>query len=320
MVVMTALLTMVMMTALLVMVMAAFLVMVVMLSAAGAHIPVVVFIVMMAVFFLHMLQHFLHHLTQRIRALDGLQNSFAVQQLQRRGDDCRLTIVLADQAYTFLQLPAIYLIGSAQKNCPCIFNLVQEKFPEILHIHLCLGSIHHCHCTVHLNVQLRRHILHGLQHIGQLAHSRRLNQDSLRCIGLYHFLQRSAKITHKRTADATGIHLFNLNTGLLQKTAVNTDLSKLVLNQHSPAAIHRFPQQFLNKRRLPRSQKTGKHIYFCHFVTSSSALADNNPIFLMECPAAIHPLSLIFYHTGALVKPARKKTALFRPHLSQNEA
>ena len=49
---------------------------------------------------------------------------------------------------------------------------------------------------------------------------------------IQHLLQRTAEITHKAAADAAGIHLGDLNPGLLEKAAVNTDLSEFILDQH----------------------------------------------------------------------------------------
>ncbi len=76
----------------------------------------------------------------------------------------------------------------AEDDCPCMRNLVQKKFPKILCIHLALVCVNDNHRAVELCLDIRFHILYRLHHIRKLSDTRRLNQDSLRMVGLDYLL------------------------------------------------------------------------------------------------------------------------------------
>ena len=213
-------------------------------------------LLVVVMFLLGMGQKFRHHLIQSVRALYGLQDCFSVQIRQRRCDNYSLRIVFTHQPDTFLQFFRAHLVRPAQQNRPRILNLVDKKLSKILNIHFRLGGIHHRHRAVDLHIQVSGHIFHRFKHIGELSHTRRLNQNTIRPISLDHFLQRSPEIPHQGAADTPGIHLLDLNARLLQKASVNADLPEFIFNQHRPAAIQNLLQQLFNQSGLPRSQKT----------------------------------------------------------------
>ena len=146
------------------------------------------FMMVMLMLLLGMLQHLLHHIRQGIRPLYGLQHGPALQLRQRRGYNRSLIIVLPDQPHALLHLGGIRLVRPAQDNRPRVLDLIDEEFTEVLDIHLRLGGVHHRHGAVHLHVQIRRHVLHGPEHIRKLPHPGGLDQDALRRVGLDDFL------------------------------------------------------------------------------------------------------------------------------------
>ena len=192
-----------------VMVMSFFPAMMVMPAAAQ---PVLIIMMFM---FPGMFQHLFHHVLQIVHSLDGLQNRPALQFLPGRGDNGSPGIVLPDQFHCRLQLLLGHMTGSAENDGACMFDLVHEKLPEILYIHLALGGIHHGHSAVHFHFQISGHILHRFHHIGKFAHPGRLNQHSLRLVSSQYFLQGGPKVSHQRTADTPGIHLLDLDTRIL---------------------------------------------------------------------------------------------------------
>ncbi len=107
-------------------------------------------------------------------------------------------------------------------------------------------------------------VLHRTDHIAQLAHTGRLDQNAVGVIGLHHLLQRLAEITHQAAADAAAVHFGNVNTRFLQKTTVNADLTKLIFNEDKLFAGIGFRDQLLDERRLSCAQKTGENINFSH--------------------------------------------------------
>ena len=164
---------------------------------------------------MNMLQHFLHHILQLVRTLNGLQNCSAVQLGQRRSNNGRFVVMLANHLHTIINLILTYFISPAKNNSTGVCYLINKELTEILNVHLTLGSIHNCHGAVDLYIQVHSHILHRLQHIGKFSHTGGLNQNTLRRIGTYNLLQRGSKITYQRTADTAGVHLLNLNARLL---------------------------------------------------------------------------------------------------------
>ena len=79
-------------------------------------------------------------------------------------------------------------------------------------------------------------------------------------IFLYNFLQRSTEITYQRAADTSGIHLTNLNTCILQETAVNTNLTKLILDQYYLLAFKSLFQKLLDQCCFTGSKETGDNV------------------------------------------------------------
>ena len=143
--------------------------------------------------------------------------------------------------------------------------MVVVKLAEVLHVDLYLGGVRHGDKAAQLHL---RHILHGVlhrqDHIGQLPHSRGLNEDAVRGKLLLHIHQRPAKVAHQGAANAPGGHLADLHPGVLQKPAVNADLAELVFNEHQLLALVGLRQHLLNKRGFSRAQKAGHNINFSH--------------------------------------------------------
>ena len=79
-------------------------------------------------------------------------------------------------------------IRSGQNNAGRITNLVIEKLSEILVIELRLGRIHHTYRSVQMHGEICRYRLHSRKNIGKLSYTGRLDKDSVRLIGLNHFL------------------------------------------------------------------------------------------------------------------------------------
>ena len=224
----------------------------------------VLVIVMMMLMLFGMFQQFFHHIIQIVHPFDGLQDRLAFQFLPGSGDNSGLFVVLTNQFHCRLQFLLGDIAGSAQNNCPRMFNLIDKKFPEILNIHFALGGIHHCHGAVDLHLQIGGHILHRSHHIGELSHAGGLNQHSIRLVGGQHLFQGRAKVPHQGAADTAGIHLLDLNSCVLQKAAVNADLTELVFYQHNLGVLQGLLYQLLNQRSLACPQKAGYNINLCH--------------------------------------------------------
>ena len=90
--------------------------------------------------------------------------------------------------------------------------------------------------------------------------------------------QGLVKVAHQRAADAAGGHLADLHAGILQETAVDADLAKLVFNEHQLLTLIGLAEHLLDERGLTGAQKTRYNVDFCHKATLlfSSAMAEDN--------------------------------------------
>ena len=68
-------------------------------------------------------------------------------------------------------------------------------------------------------------------HIRQFADTGRLDDHPVRMILRNDLFQRLAKIAYQAAANTAGVHLRNIDAGILQETAVNTDLTELILDK-----------------------------------------------------------------------------------------
>ena len=204
---------------------------------------------------------------QGLASFHDLQQLFAGKLRDRSCNDGRFCVDLPEDLHAFLNLLLLCFVGPAQDHRPCIFNLVAEKFTEILAVDPALRHIDHGRKAVQLRVDLLRHILHGLDHIRELSHTGRFDQDPFRMIRVHNLLQGFSKISYQRAADTTGIHLPDLNAGILQKSTVNPDLSKFIFNQDNLLSCEYFLQHFLNECCFSCSQKAGNNINLRHDIS-----------------------------------------------------
>ena len=144
-----------------------------------------------------------------------------------------------------------------------MLHLIIEKLAKVFHIHLGFGSVHHSGKTVQHHI-VHLQVLHRPDDIAEFAHTRGFNEDTVGVIGIHHLPQRLAEIAHQTAADAAAVHFGNVDPGLLQKAAVNADLTKLIFNEHQLLAGIGLGNQLLDESRLAGAQKAGENIDFSH--------------------------------------------------------
>ena len=152
-------------------------------------------------------------------------------------------------------------IGTGENDGRCSFDLVIVELTKVLHIHLHLACIGHSHSVTQLHIL---HLLHSADHIGQLAHAGGFDDHAVGVILGNHLLQSPAEIAHQAAADAAGVHLCDVDAGFLQETAIDTDLTEFVFNEHQLLAAIAFCDEFFDQRRFAGTQKAGININFRH--------------------------------------------------------
>ena len=75
-------------------------------------------------------------------------------------------------------------------------------------------------------------------------------------VSLDDFCQCPSEISYQCAADAASSHFVDLNSSILQKSAVHADLTELVLDQNDLLVTISFLNQFLDQCGLARTQKT----------------------------------------------------------------
>ena len=196
-------------------------------------------------------------------SLHGGDQLLAGKLIPRSGDQRGHLIVFPDHGDGRVQLGLWNGIRAGENNGGRSFNLVIVELAEVLHIHLDLARIGYGHRIAQRNLVIC-HLLHGGNHIGQLAHARRLNDNPVGMIRGNDLLQRLAKITHQAAADTAGVHLSNVDAGIFQKTAVNANLTELILDQYQLLALIRFRNHLLDQRSFASAKKAGEYVNFCH--------------------------------------------------------
>ena len=180
--------------------------------------------------------------------------------------------MLPEQADCLVQLVLGNGIGTGKDNGRSSFYLIVIKFAKVLHIDLDLAGIHHSYRIAQLYAL---YLFHSCNHIRQLAYTGGFNDNPVGGIGIQCFLQCFAEVTHQRAANTAGVHLGDIDTGILQKTAVNTNLTEFVFNQHQLLAGIGLLNHLLNQCCLTGTQKTGININCRHSFRSFQKYPQN---------------------------------------------
>ena len=239
----------------------------VVMAAAGAVLVMlfVVMIVVMVVLVLSLLGKELQLLFKGILVLHRLENLCAGELIPRGGNDGGVLVVLAQQSDAGFKLFGLDTVRAAQNDGVCVLDLVVIELAEVLHVHFALVCIGNGGEAIQRNV-FHVQVLHGTDHIAQLAYAGRLDQNAVRVVGLQHLTQRLAEVAHKAAADAALAHLGDFNAGVLQKAAVNGNLAELVFDEDELFALKSFGDQLADQRGFACAEEAGKNIDFRHIL------------------------------------------------------
>ena len=226
---------------------------------------IVVMIVVMVVLVLGLLGKELQLLFKGILVLHRLENLCAGELIPRGGNDGGVLVVLAQQSDAGFKLFGLDTVRAAQNDGVCVLDLVVIELAEVLHVHFALVCIGNGGEAIQRNV-FHVQVLHGTDHIAQLAYAGRLDQNAVRVVGLQHLTQRLAEVAHKAAADAALAHLGDFNAGVLQKAAVNGNLAELVFDEDELFALKSFGDQLADQRGFACAEEAGKNIDFRHIL------------------------------------------------------
>ena len=279
-VIMAALVAVVMTAALVLMMMivitTALMTMLMIMMAAAALVIMIVFVVMTAAFVVMVVMmvvaaaggaDFLCHEIggKGVALLHGSEKLGAGELIPGSSDDGSIHIIAAQKSHGSGKLVLSGLLGTAENDGSGMGDLILVELAEVLEINLALGGVRHGDGTDKLHFgDLSHHVLHGFHHVRKLAHTGGLDDDTVGMELSHDLLQRFAKVAHQRAADAAGVHLGNLDAGLFEETAVDTDLTEFIFNEDDLFASQRFIKKFFDEGSLPRAKEAGDDVYFCH--------------------------------------------------------
>ena len=202
---------------------------------------------------------------QGVALLHGGEELAAGELVPGGGVDGGVGVLAPEDSYRLLHLGGAGLLGAAEDNGPGILHLVLIELTEVLHIYLALGGVGHGDGAAQHHIRLLGDdTLDGPDHVGQLAHTGGLDEDAVGVELRQHLLEGLAEVAHQRAADASGVHLGDLHACVLQKAAVDADLTKLILNENDLLPLQGLLQELFDKGGFPGAQKAGDHVYFCH--------------------------------------------------------
>ena len=236
----------------------------VMAAAAGMLLMMMLMVMTAAAMLVMMLVGFLqlcHFSSQSSLAFHSGNKLFTGQLTPGSGDNGSFFIMLSQQCHRSIQLGLRHGIGTGQNDGGGSLNLVVIELTEVLHIDLHLTAVNHGNSITQGNIIIGN-LLDSADDIGQLANTGRLNDNAVGVILLNDLRQGLAEVTHQRAADAAGIHLGNIDTGILQETTVNADLAEFIFNENQFLACIGLLNHFLDKGGLTGTQKTGIDINF----------------------------------------------------------
>ena len=240
-------------------------VMVVVAAADAVLVMLIMVMVVMVMLVLGLLGKELQLLFKGILVLHRLENLCAGELIPRGGNDGGVLVVLAQQSDAGFKLFGLNTVRAAQNDGVCVLDLVVIELAEVLHVHFALVCIGNGGEAIQRNV-FHVQVLHGTDHIAQLAYAGRLDQNAVRVVGLQHLTQRLAEVAHKAAADAALAHLGDFNAGVLQKAAVNGNLAELIFDEDELFALKSFGDQFADQRGFACAEEAGKNIDFRHIL------------------------------------------------------
>ena len=172
--------------------------------------------------------------------------------------------MLTNKLYCLEELAFIHLVSMAEYNTACMLYLVIKELTKVLHIHLALTGINN-NCIA---IKLYLVCFNGancLHNIAELTNTRGLYKHSVGVVLTNDLAKRIAKVTNKRAADTARIHLGDVYSRVLQKAAVYTDVTKLILNKNKLFTLVSLFYELVDKSSLSRTEKARNYIDLCHY-------------------------------------------------------
>ena len=197
-------------------------------------------------------------------SLHSLKKLCAGQLLPRGGNDNRGSVMLFEKRYAICNLLIGHFSCVAEYDTACILNLIVKELAKVLHVHFALVSVNDGGKSVK-NRALGVCILGRLNNVGKLTNARRLDKNAVGSVFVDNLFESNCKVANEGATDTTRVHFVDLNSRLCQESAINTDLTELVLNKNYFFAVIGFFNKLFDKGGLSCTEKARKYVNFSHF-------------------------------------------------------
>ena len=149
----------------------------------------IVMMVMVVIMLMVMVMSLFHLILQIQHVVfHDFQYLFPSKLCRRCGHDMSLIIQSAQGLHRFIHLILRRNVRSAENDGAGILYLILIEFSEISQIHLAFIHISHCDMTVQKQVAFFLYPFHSLHHIGKHTDAGGLDDDTIRMVGVNHFL------------------------------------------------------------------------------------------------------------------------------------
>ena len=202
-------------------------------------------------------------------AFQGVENLLAGQFFPGSCDNGCRCVMLPQHFHRLIQLFLRNVGSTGQNNGGSGFYLIVIELAKVCHINFHFSGIHHRNGIAQSDF-LVGDFVHGGNYIGKLTHTGGLNKNAFGMIVVDHLSQSLAEIAYETAANAAGVHLGDIDTGILQKAAVDADFAKFVFNQHQFLTGVALFNHFFNECGFTGTKEAGKNINFCHKNTFST--------------------------------------------------
>ena len=176
---------------------------------------------------------------QSYRAFHSRKNLLSVKLVPRSGNNYRVLVLVSYKRNAAFNFILCQSAGMAEDYALCTFNLVVVELAEVFHVHFTFFRIDNRRIAVYNNI-FGNNRADRAQNVAQLAHAGRLYNYSVRRKFIKHLFKSFAEIADQAAANTAGVHLGNLDSRVLQKSAVNAYFAELVFDQYNLFAFIRL--------------------------------------------------------------------------------
>ena len=256
---MTLLVVVIMVMVLMTMTLLVIVIVVVVLVAMALLIVIVIVVVVLMLFLKR-----LYGVRKGVAAFHCGENILAVKIIPRGGHDSGIGVVLAKKLNALGDLMILGVLSMRKNDCRGVRDLIVIELAKVLHIHFALINVGNGREGIESGI-LTLDGFGGTDNVRKLTNARGLDNNAVGIVLFEHLCQCLRKIADKRAANASRIHLGDLNTGIGKEAAVDRNVAEFVFYENYLFTGVSLFDQLLYKCGFPGAEESGEYVDFRHF-------------------------------------------------------